>query len=167
MAKAGWSQIDSTPPLGLPMGGRGPRFSPGTEILDPLVAQAVVLEDGSGERTLWLSIDMIGMAWPQTSGFRQELSAMTGIAFRGHRHQLLSHPQWPHVGVRGLRDDEAKPADLTAYEDDLIQALCEDVDRRCAETPGRIRPRLSRIIGHRYQSSPARCRGCHGDGTQS
>ena len=63
------------------MGGRGPRFSPGTEVIDRLVAQAVVLEDAKGAQTLWLSIDMIGMAWPQTSGFRQELSAMTGIPF--------------------------------------------------------------------------------------
>jgi len=59
MAKAGWTQIDSTPPLGLPMGGRGPRFSPGTEVIDRLVAQAVVLEDAKGAPTLWLSIDMI------------------------------------------------------------------------------------------------------------
>ena len=81
MAKAGWTQIDSTPPLGLPMGGRGPRFSPGTEVIDRLVAQAVVLEDAKGAQTLWISIDMIGMAWPQTSGMRQELSAMTGIPF--------------------------------------------------------------------------------------
>ena len=55
------------------MGGRGPRFSPGEEVLDPLAAQVVVLEDGEGRRTLWMSIDMIGMAWSQTSGFRQEM----------------------------------------------------------------------------------------------
>ncbi|MDP6982187.1 MAG: hypothetical protein QGG05_03770 [Candidatus Latescibacteria bacterium] len=121
MAKAGWSQIDSTPPLGLPMGGRGPRFSPGTEILDPLVAQAVVLEDGSGERTLWLSIDMIGMAWPQTSGFRQELSAMTGIAFEAIVINFSHTHSGPMSGFEGYATTKAKPADLTAYEDDLIQ----------------------------------------------
>ena len=78
-AKAGWAQFDSTPPLGLPMGGRGPRFSPGSEVLDPLVAQAVVIEDQKGYRTVWISIDMIGMTWHVTSRLRCELASITGI----------------------------------------------------------------------------------------
>ncbi len=40
MNKAGWAHIDITPPLGLPMGGRGSRFTPGAEVIDPLLAQA-------------------------------------------------------------------------------------------------------------------------------
>ena len=32
--RAGWAQFDSTPPLGLPMGGRGPRFSSANEVLE-------------------------------------------------------------------------------------------------------------------------------------
>jgi neutral ceramidase len=121
MAKAGWAQIDSTPPLGLPMGGRGPRFSPGTEVLDPLAAQAVVLEDAKGARTLWLSIDMIGMAWPQTSGFRQELSAMTGIAFEAIVINFSHTHSGPMSGFEGYATTADKPADLSAYEADLIQ----------------------------------------------
>ncbi len=121
MTRAGWAQIDSTPPLGLPMGGRGPRFTPGAHIIDPLVAQAVVLEDSKGARTLWLSIDMIGMAWPQTSGFRQELSAMTGIAFEAIVINFSHTHSGPMSGFEGYATTKQKPDALIAYEDDLIQ----------------------------------------------
>jgi neutral ceramidase len=121
MAKAGWTQSDSTPPLGLPMGGRGPRFSPGTEVIDRLVAQAVVLEDAKGAQTLWLSIDMIGMAWPQTSGFRQELSAMTGIPFDAIVINFSHTHSGPMSGFEGYATTNQKPEDLVAYETDLIQ----------------------------------------------
>ena len=40
-SKAGWAQVEITPPLGLPMGGRGPDFTPGAKVLDPLLAQAL------------------------------------------------------------------------------------------------------------------------------
>jgi len=133
MARAGWSQIDATPPLGLPMGGRGPRFSLGAELIDSLAAQVVVLEDGKGARTLWMSIDMIGMAWPQTSGFRQELSAMTGIPFEAIVINFSHTHSGPMSGFEGYATTKEKPAELAAYESDLL-ARCtkmtlEAVDR--------------------------------------
>lgn len=118
--KAGWAQIDSTPPLGLPMGGRGPRFSPGVEVLDPLAAQAVVLEDGKGERAVWISIDMIGMTWQRTSGLRQELSAMTGIPFEAIVINFSHTHSGPMSGFEGYATTMAKPAELEAYESDLM-----------------------------------------------
>ena len=57
--QAGWADIDITPPLGLPMGGRGPRFTAGASILDPLSAQVLVLGDESGHRLLVVSVDLI------------------------------------------------------------------------------------------------------------
>lgn len=77
--KAGWATIEITPPLGLPMGGRGVRLSPGEAVLDPLQAQALVLEDGRGRRTLWLSLDLVGMDGPGTTALRRLASEITGI----------------------------------------------------------------------------------------
>ena len=77
--RAGWAQFDSTPPLGLPMGGRGPRFSSGNEVLDSLAAQAVVLEDRKGYRTIWISIDMIGMTWQMTSRRKPSICYSSGV----------------------------------------------------------------------------------------
>jgi neutral ceramidase len=119
-ARAGWAEIDSTPPLGLPMGGRGPRFAPGVEVLDPLAAQVVMLEDAKGARTLWMSIDMIGMAWPQTGGFRQELSALTGIPFEAIVINFSHTHSGPMSGFDGYATTKQKPTELQAYEDDLV-----------------------------------------------
>jgi neutral ceramidase len=103
------------------MGGRGPRFSPGGHVIDPLCAQVVVLEDSKGARTLWLSMDMIGMAWPQTSGFRQELSAMTGIPFDAIVINFSHTHSGPMSGFEGYATTKQKPAELIAYEEDLIR----------------------------------------------
>ena len=67
------------------MGGRGSRFTPGAEVLDPLLAQALVLEDSTGERLLWISMDMIGMSYHATSELRLELVAATDIVAE-HKH---------------------------------------------------------------------------------
>ncbi|HHE70715.1 MAG TPA: hypothetical protein ENL34_00345, partial [Chloroflexi bacterium] len=79
--QAGWAEIEITPPLGLPMGGRGPRFTPGAQILDPLMAQAVLLEDQNGKRQLWLSLDLIGMDHARAARLRQRLSALSGAPY--------------------------------------------------------------------------------------
>jgi len=102
------------------MGGRGPRFSPGTEVLDSLAAQAVVIEDGKGLCTLWISIDMIGMAWQKTSGFRQELSAMTGIPFEAIVINFSHTHSGPMSGFEGYATMNPKPPELEAYESDLL-----------------------------------------------
>lgn len=119
-AKAGWAQFDSTPPLGLPMGGRGPRFSPGSEVLDPLVAQAVVIEDQKGYRTVWISIDMIGMTWHVTSRLRGELAAIVGIPFEAIIVNFSHTHSGPMSGFEGYATTVAKPAELEAYEADLL-----------------------------------------------
>lgn len=117
---AGWAQFDSTPPLGLPMGGRGPRFTLGAEILDPLVVQAVVLEDQKGYRTLWISMDMIGMSWQMTSRFRYELSAVTGIPFEAIVLNFSHTHSGPMSGFEGYATTVEKPKELEAYEMGLL-----------------------------------------------
>ena len=119
-AKAGWAQFDSTPPLGLPMGGRGTRFSPGEEVLDPLVAQAVVVEDYKGCRTVWISIDMIGMTWQMTSRLRFEIAAMTGIPFEAIVVNFSHTHSGSMSGFEGYATTLEKPKELVAYEEGLL-----------------------------------------------
>ena len=119
-AKAGWAQFDSTPALGLPMGGRGPRFSPGAEVLDPLIAQAVVIEDQKGYRAVWISIDMIGMTWHATSRLRCELAAMTGVPFEAIVVNFSHTHSGPMSGFEGYATTERKPEALEAYENSLL-----------------------------------------------
>jgi len=127
MAKAGWAQFDSTPTLGLPMGGRGPRFTLGADVLDPLVVQAVVIEDGKGYRTLWISMDMIGMSWQMTSRFRYELSSATGIPFEAIVINFSHTHSGPMSGFEGYATTAEKPKELEAYELGLLSRTVEIV----------------------------------------
>jgi len=145
-AKAGWSQIEITPPLGLPMGGRGSRFTPGAEVLDPLLAQALVLEDSTGERLLWISMDMIGMSYHATSELRLELVAATGIAFDAIVINASHTHSGPMTGFEGYATLESKPEAMQAYESSLIPRTV----RMVHEAMDRLVPAKVRV--HRGQS---------------
>ncbi len=114
--QAGWAQVEITPPLGLPMGGRGPRFTPGVSVLDPLMAQAVALSDEAGNCTLWVSLDLIGMAGTLAEGLIYDVSAMTGVPYEAvvvnyahpHSGPMINHDKYPVV--------DPKPAALVEYE---------------------------------------------------
>jgi neutral ceramidase len=123
MARAGWATIDITPPPGLPLGGRGPRFTPGATILDQLCAQALLLEDAKNERTLWLSFDLIGLSRPFANHLRQLLAATLDVPYAA----VVLCASHTHSGPLTVYDeyatDQPKPAALQAYEDDLAQKL--------------------------------------------
>lgn len=146
MSRAGWAQIEITPPLGLPMGGRGSRFTPGAEVLDPLLAQALVLEDAAGERLLWVSMDMIGMSYNATSQLRFELMAATGIPFDAIVINASHTHSGPMTGFEGYATLEPKPPEMQAYEGGLIPKTV----RMVREAIARLAPATIRV--HRGQS---------------
>lgn len=119
-ARAGWATADITPPLGLPMGGRGTRYTPGAVVLDPLLMQVLVLEDMRGERMLWLSLDMIGLAWTMSARFRHELAAQTGIAFDCILLNFSHTHSGPMSGFEGYATERPKPEAMVAYEEGLV-----------------------------------------------
>ncbi len=119
-ARAGWATADITPPLGLPMGGRGTRYTPGAAVLDPLQMQGLVLEDTSGERGLWLSLDMIGLSWAMSARFRHELAAQTGIVFGSIILNFSHTHSGPMSGFEGYATARAKPPEMVAYEEGLV-----------------------------------------------
>lgn len=120
MNKAGWAEVETTPPLGLPMGGRGPRFSPGASVLDPLIAQVLILEDAGGRRTLWVSMDMIGLSYNTANAFRHELSTVTGIPVEAIILNFSHTHSGPMTGFEGYATETPKPPELQAYEDRLL-----------------------------------------------
>ena len=122
MTRAGWAQTDITPPLGLAMGGRGSRFTPGAAVLDPLMAQALVLEDAGGNRLLWISMDLLGLSYRATSLMRYELAATTGIPFEAIVINFSHTHSGPMTGFEGYATVVPKPIELQAYEDDVSSA---------------------------------------------
>lgn len=78
MLKVGFSRIDITAPLGLYMVGYyEPRISDG--ILDPLLASAVVFDDGE-RRAVIMSIDNIGFTGQRLTTLRERIAGAIGTS---------------------------------------------------------------------------------------
>lgn len=123
MTKAGWATGDITPPLGLPMGGRGMRFSYGTKVLSPLEAAVTVLEDGAGCRAALVSADIVSMGGVQNNALRLAIASAIGaspdaiIINTSHTH---SGPMMSYERFASLH---AKPPELEAYERELSEKI--------------------------------------------
>lgn len=135
-ARAGWAEVETTPPLGLPMGGRGPRFTPGAHILDPLCAQAIVLEDSRGKRTLWISADLIGLAPVIAEPLRYDLSALTGIPIEAVVLNFSHTHSGPMGGFEGYATTVPKPPELHAYD----ESLCRNIVRAALAAVDNLQP---------------------------
>lgn len=116
MTKAGWATCDITPPLGLPMGGRGPRFDNGTEILSPLEAAVTVLEDDAGRRAALISADIISMGSVQNQAIRLAVASAIGAA----PDAVIINSSHTHCGPMMSYEHYAslhpKPPSLEEYE---------------------------------------------------
>jgi len=123
MSKAGWASCEITPPLGLPMGGRGPRFAAGTEVVNPLQAGAIALEDERGQRIILISIDLIGIGVWQSQDICYRVAAATGI----NPEAVIINASHTHSGPMMAFEHYAtltpKPAALSEYEKSLSEAL--------------------------------------------
>ena len=117
--KAGWAETETTPPLGLPMGGRGPRFSPGASVLDPLMAFATLLEDDAGNRALWISVDVVSMDPTAVFRLRQDLSAIVAVPYESIVINFSHTHSGPMCGYEGYTTLTPKPAALQEYEDEV------------------------------------------------
>tara|TARA_B100001123_G_scaffold427217_1_gene542448 strand:- start:969 stop:2351 length:1383 start_codon:yes stop_codon:yes gene_type:complete len=121
--KAGWAEAETTPPLGLPMGGRGPRFTPGASVLDPLMSFATLLEDGQDNRTLWISVDVVSMDQTATYRLRQDLAGIVNVPFEAIVINCSHTHSGPMCGYEGYSTLRPKPKELQAYESDVHRKI--------------------------------------------
>lgn len=143
---AGWSEIDITPPLGLRMGGRGLYGPVGDKVLDPLMAQATVLQDAVGTRLVFVSLDAIGLTVADSTVMRRDIAAHMDtrpecvILNCSHTH---SGPDTHHATYS---TDDPEPENLAAYRHELHGKLVALV----AEAAKRLHP--VRAALHRGES---------------
>ena len=98
--KAGYGQVDITPPLGVSMPGYF-QVREASGVLDPLLAKALVLT--KGETTLAIiALDLIGVQADVVAAIREAVRAETGIP-SGH---VFVHATHTHTGanVSAIRD---------------------------------------------------------------
>lgn len=79
MFQAGSARVDITPPLGRLMAGNAGLRRLGNDVLDPLYARAVVLDDGN-ERLALVSCDLLGVTYESTRRIRENVAAETEIS---------------------------------------------------------------------------------------
>jgi hypothetical protein len=123
MNRAGWDSCEITPPLGLPMGGRGPRFAAGSEILSPLQAGVTVLEDAAHHRVVFVSADVISLDNTQNDALRIAIASAVNttpdavIINASHTHSgpMLSYERYATL--------KPKPQALEDYEREMDQKI--------------------------------------------
>ena len=122
-ALAGWAEADITPPLGFPMGGRGPRFDPAEQIADPLLAQVTLLQDRRERRLLLVSLDIIGSTSSVADPIRHQLAAIVGTT----PDAVVLNYSHTHSSGMGLLDiypyNGEKPVVIRDYETRLMTPL--------------------------------------------
>ena len=79
MMLAGVCRVDITPPLGLPLRGWAARTARAKTAHEPLLAQAVVLDDGLGGQAAIVAIDLPHVGRGLTNDVRARVLASTGI----------------------------------------------------------------------------------------
>ena len=123
-ARAGWSRTVITPPLGLPMGGRGVRFTPGASVLDPLEAYVTYIEDARGGRLLLISLDLIGLSVGSSALLRNDLAALTGTPVDAVILNFSHTHSGPMTNIDKYATLIDQTAAMAAYDLSLRQAIC-------------------------------------------
>jgi neutral ceramidase len=78
--RAGVARVDITPPLGLPLRCWAARSARASAAQEPLLAQALVLDDGAGGQAAIVAVDLPHVGRGLTDDVRARVHASTGMA---------------------------------------------------------------------------------------
>src|SRR5687767_575266 len=78
-ARAGWASVDITPKLGIALGGRGGPDAQADKVLDPLMAQLLLLQDAKSNRFVLVSLDLVGLQHDFSDRVRAGVAAELGM----------------------------------------------------------------------------------------
>ena len=105
------------------MGGRGPRFTPGAVLLDPLLAQVVILEDDDGNLVLLAAVDQIGVDRETGSRLRYALAESTGIPYAAVIVNFSHTHSGPMASMAAYASLLPIPPALAAYAEERDHGL--------------------------------------------
>src|SRR5258708_24137852 len=120
---AGVSRIDITPPLGLSHGAWAARTGRAEGVHDPLVAQALVLDDGQGGQAAVVATVLPLLGRQLTDAVRARVHALTGIPPHAVLINASHNHSAPALSLGGGISAMQEPAGFARYagllEDDL------------------------------------------------
>lgn len=120
--KVGFSRVDITPPLGIPIAGYFvKRFADG--VLDNLDCNCIAVSDGEKTALLY-SLDLISINQKTDDIYRKEISEATGVPYEGIFIACTHTHTGPSVG-RGAADDPDMPDGIRLYDSFLGTRLAD------------------------------------------
>lgn len=122
-AKAGWAEVEITPPLGIALGGRGGPITAANKVLDPLFAQVLYLQDEKGTGFVLISFDLVGMAHDLSDRIRTAVVGELGVEF----NLVVLNCSHTHSGPYMIRDLMAGVGPAPQIEVDYFKTLTEKI----------------------------------------
>ncbi len=121
--KAGWAEVDITPPLGIALGGRGGPDTKAGKVLDPLRAQVLYLRDDTGAGFVLVSLDLIGLPPSLSERLRTRVVHELGVDF----NLVLLNTSHTHSGPYMIRELLAGVGPAPPVEIDYFATLTENI----------------------------------------
>jgi neutral ceramidase len=122
-SQAGWAEVNITPPLGLPMGGRGPTEVVGKKVLDPLFAQVLYVRDPYGVGFALVSFDLVSLPHELSDRMRLSLVHELGVDW----NLVVLNASHTHSGPQTIHTMLAGQGPLPKKEAEYFDAVAEKI----------------------------------------
>jgi len=129
--KAGAAAIDLTPDLPMWMSGYGGRNRPADQVITPLYAKALALEDANGRIVVMVTTDLLGIPRVMRLAVEKEVHRRHGLL----REQLLLNASHTHCGPE-LRGVKTSLNDLDPARTKMVAAYQAEVEKRLVTVIG-------------------------------
>ena len=135
-AQAGWATVDITPPLGIALGGRGPMITLAKQVLDPLQAQVLFLNDANGNGLVVISFDLAGLPHDLSDRLRQSAVQELGVDW----NLAVLNCSHTHSGPQTCRSLFAGAAPHPPVELAYFETLTERIVQACRNASTSLQP---------------------------
>lgn len=130
--RAGAAKVDITQPIGTPLGGYGDRKGkPSTGVHDPIMAKALVLDDGT-TRIAIITTDLIGMA----AEIKPRVAQLTGFP----AEKLLICASHTHSGPGAFGKGAFATIVLGKYDEKVFNSLTDGMAKALTEAQKALQP---------------------------
>jgi len=121
--KVGVATANITPERPLRMAGYGARKKPSQGTVEPIYAKAIAFEDNKGNRSVMVTLDLIGVV----ASLRERVAKAADTKYKIPGHALLLNASHTHCGPAYARADAKDYFDDTVNK--IIAAIGESIDK--------------------------------------